>query len=61
KLFRSIRDFKGKSSFYTYLYRMALNTAIDYARKKKPPGQHAENSWPNRKNARGCAAWKTRN
>jgi len=37
KLFRSIQDFKGKSSFYTYLYRMALNTAIDFARKKKPP------------------------
>lgn len=37
KLFRSIGDFKGKSSFYTYLYRMALNAAIDYARRKKPP------------------------
>jgi len=33
KLFRSIRDFKGKSKFYTYLYRMALNTAIDHSRK----------------------------
>jgi len=35
KLFRSIGNFKGKSSFYTYLYRMAMNTAIDHVRKTK--------------------------
>jgi len=35
KLFRSIRDFEGKSKFYTYLYRMTTNTAIDLARKRK--------------------------
>ena len=35
KLFRSIGSFKGKSSLYTYIYRMAMNTAIDYARKTK--------------------------
>lgn len=35
KLFRSIKNFKGKSHFYTYLYRMAMNTAIDHARKMK--------------------------
>lgn len=33
KLFYSIRNFKGKSQFYTYLYRMAMNTAIDHIRK----------------------------
>jgi RNA polymerase sigma-70 factor (ECF subfamily) len=33
KLFRSIRSYKGRSKFYTYLYRMALNTAIDHRRK----------------------------
>ncbi len=33
KLFRSIRNFKGKSQFYTYLYRMTMNTAIDHTRK----------------------------
>jgi RNA polymerase sigma-70 factor (ECF subfamily) len=33
KLFRSIKNFKGKSQFYTYLYRMVMNTAIDHARK----------------------------
>jgi RNA polymerase sigma-70 factor (ECF subfamily) len=34
KLSRSIQNFKGKSKFYTYLYRMTINTAIDLARKK---------------------------
>lgn len=33
KLFRSIKDFKGRSHFYTYLYRMVMNTAIDHKRK----------------------------
>jgi RNA polymerase sigma-70 factor (ECF subfamily) len=33
KLFRSIKNFEGRSHFYTYLYRMVMNTAIDYARK----------------------------
>ena len=33
KLFRSIKNFKGRSHFYTYLYRMAMNTAIDHKRK----------------------------
>jgi len=33
KLFRSIQNFKGRSHFYTYLYRMAINTSIDHKRK----------------------------
>ena len=33
KLFRSINNFKGRSQFYTYLYRMVMNTAIDHKRK----------------------------
>ena len=33
KVFRSIKNFKGRSQFYTYLYRMVMNTAIDHARK----------------------------
>ncbi len=35
KLYRSIENYRGQSSFYTYVYRMAMNTAIDFARKRK--------------------------
>jgi RNA polymerase sigma-70 factor, ECF subfamily len=35
KLFRSIQQFRGKSQFYTYLYRMTMNTSIDHTRKMK--------------------------
>src|SRR5512136_2594895 len=35
KLFHSIKNFKGRSRFYTYLYRMVMNTAIDHTRKMK--------------------------
>ena len=35
KLFRSIHQFRGKSQFYTYLYRMTMNTSIDHTRKMK--------------------------
>ena len=37
KLFRSIKNFKGESRLSTYLYRMAVNTAIDHMRKGKKP------------------------
>ncbi len=37
KLFRSIKNFKGESKFSTYLYRMAVNTAIDHLRKTGKP------------------------
>ncbi|OGP89315.1 MAG: hypothetical protein A2157_10440 [Deltaproteobacteria bacterium RBG_16_47_11] len=37
KLFRSIKNFKGESRFSTYLYRMAINTAIDHIRKMGKP------------------------
>ena len=37
KLFRSIKNFKGESRLSTYLYRMAINTAIDHVRKVRKP------------------------
>jgi RNA polymerase sigma-70 factor (ECF subfamily) len=35
KLFRSIKNFKGRSHFILLLYRMVMNTAIDHTRKTK--------------------------
>lgn len=35
KVHRSLRGFRGKSSFYTWLYRITVNLAIDRDRKRK--------------------------
>jgi len=34
KAFRSIGRFKGDASFYTWIYRIAVNLAIDYQRRE---------------------------
>ncbi|MFH1688813.1 MAG: sigma-70 family RNA polymerase sigma factor [Candidatus Eisenbacteria bacterium] len=34
RAYRGIKTFKGKSSFSTWLYRIAMNTCIDWTRKK---------------------------
>jgi len=34
KVFRYIENFNRESSFYTWLYRIAVNTSIDYLRKQ---------------------------
>jgi len=39
KAYRSMRDFKGESSFYTWLYRITTNAAIDILRKS---GRHEQ-------------------
>lgn len=35
KAFRYIKDFKGNSSFSTWIYRIATNVCLDYLRKNK--------------------------
>lgn len=35
KAYSKIRSFSSTSSFYTWVYRIAINTAIDYLRKRK--------------------------
>jgi len=35
KAFSKLRSFRGTSSFYTWLYRITVNLAIDHARKRK--------------------------
>ena len=39
KAYRAIERFRGDSAFYTWLYRIAINTAKNYlvARKRRPP------------------------
>lgn len=34
--FVKLDTFRGKSAFYTWLYRIALNTAMSHARRKRP-------------------------
>ncbi|MBA3988999.1 RNA polymerase sigma factor RpoE [Aliidiomarina maris] len=40
KAYRALPNFRGESAFYTWLYRIAVNTAKNYlvARGRKPPG-----------------------
>ncbi|MGA0368357.1 MAG: sigma-70 family RNA polymerase sigma factor [Kiritimatiellia bacterium] len=35
KAYKALPKFKGNSSFYTWVYRIAVNTAINYVRKRK--------------------------
>ncbi|MEJ1296409.1 MAG: RNA polymerase sigma factor RpoE [Candidatus Sedimenticola sp. (ex Thyasira tokunagai)] len=40
KAYRALPGFRGDSAFYTWLYRIAINTAKNHlvARKRRPPG-----------------------
>ncbi len=42
KAWKSIRHFRGKSSFYTWLYRIVMNVTIDWTRKRQVKGTGAE-------------------
>ena len=35
KAWKSIKPFRGRSSFYTWLYRIVMNVAIDWMRKRQ--------------------------
>jgi RNA polymerase sigma-70 factor (ECF subfamily) len=39
KAYRALRSFRGDSAFYTWLYRIAINTAKNWlvAQKRRPP------------------------
>lgn len=44
KAYRAIGGFRGDSAFYTWLYRIAINTAKNYlvAQSRRPPGTDVE-------------------
>src|SRR4026207_1371519 len=42
KAWKSIGRFRGKSSFYTWLYRIVMNVTIDWLRKKQVKGGGTE-------------------
>jgi RNA polymerase sigma-70 factor (ECF subfamily) len=42
KAWKSIDRFRGKSSFYTWLYRIVINVTIDWLRKKQVKGGGTE-------------------
>src|SRR5882762_8496965 len=41
KAWKSIRRFRGRSSFYTWIYRIVMNVTIDWLRKKQVKGAGA--------------------
>jgi len=45
KAFRAIKGFRGESAFYTWLYRIAINTAKNYlvAQGRRPPSADIDN------------------
>src|SRR6201993_2356286 len=42
KAWKSIKRFRGRSSFYTWIYRIVMNVTIDWLRKKQVKGAGAE-------------------
>ena len=42
KAWRSIKRFGGRSSFYTWIYRIVMNVTIDWLRKKQIKGGGSE-------------------
>ncbi len=44
KAYKAIPNFRGDSAFYTWLYRIAINTAKNYlvSRARRPPGTDVE-------------------
>ena len=42
KAWKSIKRFRGRSSFYTWIYRIVMNVSIDWLRKKQVKGAGAE-------------------
>ena len=48
KAYRALGNFRGESQFYTWLYRIAVNTAKNYlvARNRRPPAETGRHQLP---------------
>src|SRR4026209_1206845 len=42
KAWKSIKRFRGRSSFFTWIYRIVMNVTIDWLRKKQVKGGRSE-------------------
>jgi RNA polymerase sigma-70 factor (ECF subfamily) len=45
QLWKSFESFDGRSGFSTWMYRVALNTAITFKRKRKQPLPDPQEAW----------------
>jgi RNA polymerase sigma-70 factor (ECF subfamily) len=41
KAYKSLRGFRGQSSFYTWVYRIAVNRTINFIKRRKNRGQYS--------------------
>jgi RNA polymerase sigma-70 factor (ECF subfamily) len=48
KAYRAIGRFRGESSFSTWLYRIAVNTCLNFRAGRRPPAQELSDSLPDR-------------
>jgi RNA polymerase sigma-70 factor (ECF subfamily) len=46
KAYRAIGRFRGESAFSTWLYRIAVNTCLNFRAKRRPPGDPVVESLP---------------
>lgn len=47
KAYRSLNSFKGQSSFYTWIYRIAVNRTINFVKRRKNKGHFSLNDVDN--------------
>ena len=48
KAYRAIRGFRGESAFSTWLYRIAVNTCLNFRSSRKPEAEDVSDAFPDR-------------
>jgi RNA polymerase sigma-70 factor (ECF subfamily) len=48
KAYRAIRGFRGESAFSTWLYRIAVNTCLNFRSSRKPEAEEVSDALPDR-------------